>query len=144
MATGTGINTTGWERHCKPCEMRGFSSWAQVWPSIICTTFDKQWPRKRLCRECPHLHSARCLTARSYAYSFDAALKDAATSDAATRQGLMNSLMKRKDARQAHPTLEHILPIYICAGAAGSDAGEQLWTLPEGSLSWTQYRFGEL
>jgi 4,5-DOPA dioxygenase extradiol len=53
-------------------------------------------------------------------------------------------LMKREDAKQAHPTREHILPIHIAAGAAGSDVGERLWTLPERSLSWAQYRFGQL
>lgn len=56
----------------------------------------------------------------------------------------MSALMKRGDARKAHPSLDHILPIYIGAGAAGSDPGEQLWTFPEGSLSWAQYRFGKV
>jgi 4,5-DOPA dioxygenase extradiol len=53
-------------------------------------------------------------------------------------------LMKRSDARKAHPTLEHILPINVAAGAAGLDLGEQLWTFPELSLSWAQYRFGKV
>lgn len=52
--------------------------------------------------------------------------------------------MDRSDAREAHPTLDHILPIYVAAGAAGSDVGEQMWTYCEGSLSWAQYRFGEI
>lgn len=52
--------------------------------------------------------------------------------------------MRREDARKAHPTVEHILPFYVAAGAAGHDVGEQLWTLPEGSLSWAQYRFGHV
>jgi aromatic ring-opening dioxygenase catalytic subunit (LigB family) len=80
----------------------------------------------------------------SYAVSFDEALKEAVTSDPWERQARMSALMKRTDASKAHPTLEHILPIYIAAGAAGSDVGEQLWTLPEASLSWAQYRFGEV
>jgi 4,5-DOPA dioxygenase extradiol len=54
----------------------------------------------------------------------------------------MLELMRRSDARQAHPSVEHILPMYIAAGASGEDLGEQLWTLAEGSLSWAQYRFG--
>lgn len=78
----------------------------------------------------------------SYASSFDAALKEAATAKPEERQAKMSALMRRSDARKAHPTLEHILPIYIGAGAAGSDLGEQLWTFPEKSLSWAQYRFG--
>ena len=80
----------------------------------------------------------------SYAFSFDQALKDAATAKPEERQLKMSALMRRSDARKAHPTLEHIIPIYICAGAAGTDLGEQLWTFPEGSLSWAQYRFGKV
>jgi len=56
----------------------------------------------------------------------------------------MSALMRRSDARKAHPTLDHILPVYVAAGAAGTDVGEQLWTLPEGSLGWAQYRFGKI
>ncbi len=77
-----------------------------------------------------------------YAFSFDDALKEAATAKPEERRSKMLALMKRSDARKAHPTLEHILPIHIAAGAAGSDVGEQIWTFPEGSLSWAQYRFG--
>jgi 4,5-DOPA dioxygenase extradiol len=80
----------------------------------------------------------------SYAFSFDDALKDAATAEPEERQAKMSALMRREDARKAHPTLEHILPIHIVAGAAGPDLGEQMWTLPEGSLSWAQYRFGKV
>jgi 4,5-DOPA dioxygenase extradiol len=79
-----------------------------------------------------------------YAFTFDDALKEAATASAGERRTRMSALMRRGDARQAHPTLEHVLPMYICAGAADLDIGEQLWTFPEGSLSWDQYRFGEV
>jgi aromatic ring-opening dioxygenase catalytic subunit (LigB family) len=80
----------------------------------------------------------------SYAFSFDEALKEAATAKPEERQAKMLALMRRSDARKAHPTLEHILPIHVAAGAASSDLGEQLWTLPEGSLSWAQYQFGQI
>lgn len=56
----------------------------------------------------------------------------------------MASLLKRKDARQAHPSFEHLLPIHIGAGAAGEDLGRRTWTFEEGSFSWAQYRFGEV
>ncbi|OIW28158.1 Extradiol aromatic ring-opening dioxygenase [Coniochaeta ligniaria NRRL 30616] len=79
-----------------------------------------------------------------YAFTFDEALKEAATAKPVERQARMLALMERGDARQAHPTLEHILPIYIAAGAAGTDVGELLWTFPEASLSWAQYRFGKV
>lgn len=80
----------------------------------------------------------------SYAFSFDEALKEAATAKPEERQAMMSALLGRSDARKAHPTLEHILPIHVCAGAAGLDSGLRLWTLPERSLSWAQYRFGKV
>lgn len=79
-----------------------------------------------------------------YAVSFDDALKEATTAKPEERQANMSALMSKSDTRKAHPTLEHLLPIYIAAGAAGSDLGEQIWGFPEGSLSWSQYRFGAI
>ncbi|KAJ5969073.1 hypothetical protein N7501_005321 [Penicillium viridicatum] len=83
-------------------------------------------------------------TPMPYAVSFDKALKDAVTTAPAERQKAMAELLKRPDARQAHPSFEHLLPIHIGAGAAGEDLGKRIWTLPEGSMSWAQYRFGEV
>ncbi|KUM58961.1 hypothetical protein ACN42_g8194 [Penicillium freii] len=83
-------------------------------------------------------------TPMPYAVSFDKALKDAVTTAPAERQKAMTELLKRPDARQAHPSFEHLLPIHIGAGAAGEDLGKRIWTLPEGSMSWAQYRFGEV
>lgn len=54
----------------------------------------------------------------------------------------MAELMRRPDARQAHPRFDHLLPVFVGAGAAGEDLGRRLWTLKEGSLSWAQFRFG--
>ncbi|KPI37769.1 4,5-DOPA dioxygenase extradiol [Cyphellophora attinorum] len=80
-----------------------------------------------------------------YAKSFDEALREAVeTEPGSERDEEMKGLLKRRDARQAHPTFEHLLPIHIGVGAAGGDRGKQLWTLPEGSMSWAQYRFGEV
>ena len=79
-----------------------------------------------------------------YTSTFDEALKDAVTSHPAEREHRMASLLRRPDARRAHPTFEHLLPIFVGAGAAGDDIGERLWTLKEGSVSWAQYRFGEV
>ena len=80
-----------------------------------------------------------------YAVSFDAALKEAVESTPGDqRDQNMVNLLKRPDARRAHPTFEHLLPIHIGVGAAGTDSGKQTWTLPEGSMSWGQYRFGEV
>ena len=80
-----------------------------------------------------------------YAVSFDRAMKEAVeTAPGEKRDDRMVELLKRNDSRQAHPTFEHLLPIHVGVGAAGSDQGKQLWTLPEGSMSWAQYRFGEV
>lgn len=79
-----------------------------------------------------------------YAVSFDEALKDAVTKSPAERERALVDLLKRPDARQAHPSFEHLLPIYVGAGAAGEDTGKRLWTMPEGSMSWAQFRFGEV
>ncbi|KAL4883942.1 Extradiol ring-cleavage dioxygenase, class III enzyme, subunit B [Aspergillus karnatakaensis] len=79
-----------------------------------------------------------------YTVSFDEALKDAATKPPTERAQALIDLLKRGDARQAHPSFEHLLPIHIGAGAAEDDVGKRLFTLKEGSLSWAQYRFGEV
>ena len=79
-----------------------------------------------------------------YASSFDEALMRAATAKPEDREEAMKDLLKRPDARQAHPTFDHLLPIHVGAGAAGDDVGQRLWTLPEGSMSWAQYRFGDV
>lgn len=78
-----------------------------------------------------------------YTVSFDEALKDAVTTAPEDREKAMEVLLKRPDARQAHPSFEHLLPIHVGAGAAGADLGKRLWTFPEGSMSWAQYRFGD-
>ncbi|KAJ4353768.1 uncharacterized protein N0V89_005498 [Didymosphaeria variabile] len=79
-----------------------------------------------------------------YVYTFDEALREAAIAPPEERQAKMAALLKRDDAIKAGPTLEHLLPMYVVAGAAGGDVGERLWTLAEGSLSWAQYRFGKV
>ena len=79
-----------------------------------------------------------------YTSSFDEALKNAVSVAPEQRQQKMADLMKRPDARQAHPSFEHLLPIHVGAGAAGEDEGKRLWTLKEGSMSWAQYRFGDV
>lgn len=82
--------------------------------------------------------------ATDYARSFDEALKDAVEQPPEARQKAMEELLKRKDARRAHPTFEHLLPIHIAGGAAHDEEGKRFWTLPQGSMSWAQYRFGEV
>ncbi|KAH0846881.1 4,5-DOPA dioxygenase extradiol-like protein [Fonsecaea pedrosoi] len=80
-----------------------------------------------------------------YAVTFDEALKVAVeTKPGEQRDEAMNELLERDDARQAHPTFEHLLPIHIAVGASGTDQGKQLWTMQEASMGWAQFRFGEV
>ncbi|KAK3393042.1 putative ferrous iron binding protein [Podospora didyma] len=79
-----------------------------------------------------------------YAVSFDKALKEAVEAPPPERQARMAAVTKRPDARQAHPWMDHLMPVYVAAGAAGDDVGKQTWTLPEGSMAWGQYRFGDV
>ncbi|KAK2804918.1 hypothetical protein FQN50_006428 [Emmonsiellopsis sp. PD_5] len=83
-------------------------------------------------------------TPMPYTTSFDEALKEAVTKPVAQREQAMKELLVRPDARQAHPSFDHLLPIHVGAGAAGEDLGRRLWTLKEGSMSWAQFRFGEV
>lgn len=80
----------------------------------------------------------------SYITSFDQALKEAVETDPDQREEAMAKLLSRPDARKAHLGFEHLLPVFIGAGAAGEDKGKRLWTLGEGSVSWAQYRFGDI
>lgn len=79
-----------------------------------------------------------------YAVSFDEALRDACLADPAEREGRMAEACKRADARQAHPWMDHLMPVYVAAGAAAEEKGTQIWTMQEASFAWAQYRFGEV
>lgn len=81
--------------------------------------------------------------AREYASGFDEALRDAMEAvPGRERDEKMEALLRGKDLAAAHPSLEHLLPVFVAAGAAGEDAGRRVWTLVEGSASWAQFRFG--
>jgi len=90
------------------------------------------------------MFSSRSLSPQPYTLTFDAALKDAATAEPAERQQRLAELLRRPDARKAHPSFEHCLPIHVAGGAAGADKGTRIWTMPEGSMSWAMYRFGDV
>ncbi|KAF5024107.1 hypothetical protein F66182_3851 [Fusarium sp. NRRL 66182] len=79
-----------------------------------------------------------------YVVSFDNALKEATEANPAVREDEMAAICKRGDAKQAHPFMDHLMPVFIAAGAAGDDWGKQTWTLHEGSFGWSQFRFGHV
>ena len=88
--------------------------------------------------------SSNRLKPMPYAVSFDEALRAAVEHDPSGREQSLAALLQRPDAREAHPTLEHLLPLYVGAGAAKEDQRKRLWTLLEASVSWAQFRFGEI
>jgi aromatic ring-opening dioxygenase catalytic subunit (LigB family) len=79
-----------------------------------------------------------------YVASFDNALKEAVESSPSEREEKMRLATQRPDAREAHPWMDHLMPLYVAAGAAGDDVGKQTWTLHEGSMAWAHYRFGDV
>ncbi|CDR39034.1 CYFA0S02e11122g1_1 [Cyberlindnera fabianii] len=45
--------------------------------------------------------------------------------------------------RQAHPTIEHFMPIVVAAGAANDEPARELYNSAKLSLGWGVYQFGE-
>lgn len=79
-----------------------------------------------------------------YTVSFDNALKQAVEASPEEREEKMAAVCTRPDARQAHPHMDHLMPVFVAAGAAYEEEGRQTWTLQEGSFAWAQYRFGDV
>ena len=42
------------------------------------------------------------------------------------------------------PTAEHLLPAYVALGAAGSDEGELIFSFEQGSMAYSDFRFGSV
>jgi aromatic ring-opening dioxygenase catalytic subunit (LigB family) len=73
----------------------------------------------------------------------DAAVKAVTTSKGEKREDDLRGLYKRQDLRLAHPSLEHLMPLAVCCGAAGDDIGECLFKAVEfGALGWASFCFG--
>ncbi|KAK9365524.1 Extradiol ring-cleavage dioxygenase, class III enzyme, subunit B [Lipomyces kononenkoae] len=80
-----------------------------------------------------------------YAKKFDDMLEGAVSSDVGTvREVAMANLIETNEAHKSHPTKEHLLPIYVAAGAAYNEKGRRLYTSQTSSLAWGEYRFGSL
>ncbi|OQO02283.1 hypothetical protein B0A48_11837 [Cryoendolithus antarcticus] len=81
-----------------------------------------------------------------YVKPFDDALTEALDVEGADakRKGL-EALVRRKDVGRAHPSLEHLMPVVVAAGAAQEgEKGVRLWGLLEGGGSWGMYSFGQI
>lgn len=62
------------------------------------------------------------------------------------REDEMSALLKRGDCRKAHPSLEHLWPVFVAVGAAGgSEKGVKVWGgYGQAGIGWGYYRWGNL
>lgn len=75
--------------------------------------------------------------------AFDAWLDTAVTQeDAAARDRELTSWSAAPSARLAHPREEHLLPLMVIAGAAGSDRGRQAYEGTLNGVRLSAYHFG--
>lgn len=78
----------------------------------------------------------------AYGVSFDEALREAVESEIIGREERMVALVKRSDARLAHPTFDHFWPVVVACGAGADEKGERIWGMGEGGLGWAMFRWG--
>jgi aromatic ring-opening dioxygenase catalytic subunit (LigB family) len=90
-------------------------------------------------------HNLRAFTpqAAPYAEAFDAWLRETATLDEAQRNAGLSRWFEAPAARIAHPREEHLLPLMVIAGAAGSDRGTVAYNGTVMDLRISAYHFGD-
>jgi aromatic ring-opening dioxygenase catalytic subunit (LigB family) len=89
-------------------------------------------------------HNLRAFTpqAAPYAEAFDAWLRETATLDETQRNAGLSRWSDAPAARIAHPREEHLLPLMVIAGAAGSDRGTVAYNATVMDLRISAYHFG--
>lgn len=80
--------------------------------------------------------------ARAVSEAFDAWLQTAATAEPAERGRQLEAWESAPAARRAHPREEHLLPLMVVAGAAGSDRGALAFNGTFGNARISAFRFG--
>ncbi len=73
---------------------------------------------------------------------FDAWLKEAATAEPEEREGKLIAWRSGDSARAAHPREEHLLPLMVVAGAAGSDRGVLRFNGTFGGARISAFQYG--
>jgi aromatic ring-opening dioxygenase catalytic subunit (LigB family) len=73
---------------------------------------------------------------------FDAWLVDAATAEPATRDERLADWTSAPSARQAHPREEHLLPLMVVAGVAGTDRGRVAFSGRFAKTKLSAFHFG--
>jgi aromatic ring-opening dioxygenase catalytic subunit (LigB family) len=77
-------------------------------------------------------------------YEFETYLNEAiGQSDAARRNAMLVDWQNAPSARLAHPREDHLLPLMVAAGAAGSDVGRRLFVDEVNGVTMASYAFGE-
>jgi aromatic ring-opening dioxygenase catalytic subunit (LigB family) len=76
------------------------------------------------------------------AETFDAWLRESVTADASERDRRLVAWAEAPKARSAHPREEHLLPLMVVAGAAGSDRGRAAFSGTILGLRVSAYHFG--
>ena len=75
--------------------------------------------------------------------AFEAWLNDTVSlTDAAARNDRLNNWEQAPAARLAHPQEDHLLPLMVAAGAAGSDTGRRLFVDRVMNVAMASYQFG--
>ena len=62
--------------------------------------------------------------------------------DAARRNAMLVDWENAPSARLAHPREDHLLPLMVAAGAAGSDAGKRVFVDEVANVAMASYVFG--
>lgn len=89
-------------------------------------------------------HNLRAFGPRAapVAAEFDTWLRTSTTADPGARDAALAAWAQAPSARQAHPREEHLLPLMVCAGAAGSDRGVVAFQGSILGLALSGYQFG--
>lgn len=81
-------------------------------------------------------------SARAASETFDAWLRDTMVLEASERDRGLARWARAPSARRAHPREEHLLPLMVIAGAAGTDRGKTAYRGAFASAQLSAYQFG--
>ncbi|KAJ2548889.1 hypothetical protein IWW35_003989 [Coemansia sp. RSA 1878] len=88
------------------------------------------------------LFGSRSTSLRSYVEPFDKQIEQAVLGPSSERKNGVLQLKQLKLLRQAHPTLEHLMPLHVAVGAAGDQSkATKMLEAYQVSMSWSCYRF---
>jgi aromatic ring-opening dioxygenase catalytic subunit (LigB family) len=81
-------------------------------------------------------------SSRERAAEFDAWLQAVVSAEAGERDEGLRAWQQAPSGRFAHPRAEHLIPLMVAAGAAGSDRGATTWTGSLAGLTVSSFHFG--